>query len=56
MDQLNDIYRLPFMMYYQGFEYKEISERLNIPMGTIKSRIFTARKQLKQALINSEMV
>lgn len=56
LDQLNDIYRLPFMLHYQGFEYKEISKRLNIPMGTIKSRIFTARQQLKEALISNEAV
>jgi DNA-directed RNA polymerase specialized sigma24 family protein len=37
-------------MYNQGFKYKEIAEDLNLPIGTIKSRIFLARKKLMLAL------
>jgi RNA polymerase sigma-70 factor (ECF subfamily) len=44
---INEIYRVPFLMFYRGYEYKEIAEHLNIPVGTVKSRIFLARKKLK---------
>lgn len=37
----------PFLMYYVGHSYQEISDKLNVPLGTIKSRIFFARKELQ---------
>lgn len=42
--------REPFMMYYTGFKYLEIADKLNIPIGTVKNRIHIARKELKQML------
>ena len=36
----------PFTMYFEGYKYKEIAEHLQLPIGTIKSRIFLARKDL----------
>jgi len=45
-----DEYRLPFTMHVQGFKYEEIAETMNLPVGTVKSRIFLARKQLQQQL------
>ncbi len=50
IDELSEIYRVPFQMYYAGFKYQEIADKLNEPLGTIKSRIHLARKQLKQVL------
>lgn len=35
-------------MYMDGWKYKEIAEEFDLPIGTIKSKIFTARKFLKQ--------
>jgi RNA polymerase sigma-70 factor (ECF subfamily) len=37
-------------MYFQGFKYQEIGNKLNIPIGTVKSRIFIARKKLMSEL------
>ncbi|HET7577703.1 MAG TPA: sigma-70 family RNA polymerase sigma factor [Bacillales bacterium] len=34
----------------QGFSYDEIADRLEIPLGTVKSRINTARRELKNEL------
>jgi len=48
--ELNSIYRIPFLMFYQGFEYKEIAQHMNLPIGTVKSRIFFARKKLKRLI------
>ena len=50
LDELSDIYRDPFLMYYKGFKYHEIAERLDIPIGTVKNRIHIARKELKELL------
>ena len=36
------------MMHVEGFKYEEIAEQLDIPMGTVKSRIFIARKILME--------
>jgi RNA polymerase sigma-70 factor (ECF subfamily) len=47
---LDESYKTPFMMYFRGFKYHEISEKLNIPIGTVKNRIHIARKELKEQL------
>jgi RNA polymerase sigma factor (sigma-70 family) len=50
IDLLDDVYKTPFMMYFRGFKYQEIAERLEIPIGTVKNRIHIARKLLKEKL------
>jgi RNA polymerase sigma factor (sigma-70 family) len=40
----------PFTMNFKGFKYHEIAEILNIPIGTVKTRIFVARRQLREQL------
>ncbi len=47
---LDESYKTPFMLYFRGFKYHEISEKLNIPIGTVKNRIHIARKELKEQL------
>ena len=39
-------YRIPFLMHLSGFKYREIAERLSLPLGTVKSRIARARQKL----------
>ena len=55
LKQINKLYSVPFLMFYRGYEYKEIAGYLNIPIGTVKSRIFLARKKLK-ALIGEQAI
>ena len=43
-------FRRPFQLHVAGYKYEEIAERLNLPMGTVKSRIFTTRRQLRSHL------
>lgn len=43
-------YREPFSMFLQGYRYSEIARHFGIPLGTIKSRIFVARKRLQSML------
>lgn len=50
LETLSDEYKEPFKMHYLGFKYKEIAKKLNLPIGTVKSRIFIARKKLMDLL------
>ena len=43
-------YRVPFSMYVSGFKYREIAEKLALPIGTVKSRIFFTRQRLQKDL------
>ena len=42
--------RKPFLMYVSGFKYNEIAEKMGLPIGTIKSRLFFVRKRLQKEL------
>lgn len=46
----SDEYRVPFSMYIAGYKYSEIAEKISLPLGTVKSRIFFARKRLQSML------
>ncbi len=50
MSAVEEVYRKPFEMFYEGFKYHEISENMCIPIGTVKNRIHIARKELKDKL------
>lgn len=50
IQSLPEIFKTPFLLYFEGFRYHEISETLQEPLGTIKSRIHFARKLLKEQL------
>lgn len=50
IDSLKDELKTPFIRYIDGYKYKEISDELMIPLGTVKSRIFIARKELMELL------
>ena len=50
IDSLDEEFRLPFQLYFDGFKYKEIADEMGLPIGTVKSRIFLARKKLMSQL------
>ena len=50
VERLDDHLRIPFLMTYEGYKYEEIAEKLNVPLGTIKSRIFFARKRMQESI------
>ena len=50
VDKLDESIQVPFVMHYQGFKYQEIADDLRLPLGTVKSRIFFARKELKEKI------
>ncbi len=35
-------------MHVAGYKYNEIAEHMHLPLGTVKSRIFFARKKLQE--------
>ena len=51
IQKLPEIFKNPFVLYYEGYKYNEISMYLQEPLGTVKSRIHFARKLLKEELI-----
>ena len=50
LNSFSDDYRIPFNMYVAGYKYNEIAEKMGLPLGTVKSRIFFARKRLQKEL------
>lgn len=50
IENLEDCYKVPFTRHYTGFKYEEIAREMSLPIGTIKSRIFIARKLLMDAI------
>ncbi|MCH5226089.1 MAG: RNA polymerase sigma factor [Muribaculaceae bacterium] len=50
LEGFTDDYRIPFNMYVAGYKYNEIAEKMGLPLGTVKSRIFFARKRLRDQL------
>lgn len=47
VETLPEDFKRPFWMAYRGYKYDEIAEQLDAPLGTIKSRIFFARRKLQ---------
>jgi len=50
INSFTDDYKIPFSMHVQGYKYTEIAEKMNLPLGTVKSRIFFARQRLQEML------
>ncbi len=50
ISNLCEDYRIPFKLFISGYKYKEIAEKIDLPIGTVKSRIFFARKILMENL------
>src|SRR5690606_32859172 len=47
---VTDEYIVHFTMHVSGYKYEEIANHLDLPIVTVKSRIFFARKRLKEML------
>jgi RNA polymerase sigma-70 factor (ECF subfamily) len=53
VENMDDSIRIPFLMHFEGYKYQEIADELDLPLGTVKSRIFFARKELKDKILSS---
>ena len=52
IDSLEPEFKIPFKMHTEGFKYKEIAQKLDLKIGTVKSRIFFTRKKLMDTLVD----
>lgn len=50
VNKLHDDNRIPFLMFCEGYKYEELAKHFNIPLGTVKSRIYFARLELKEMI------
>lgn len=50
LNSFSDEYKEPFLLHFLGYKYEEIAEKLSLPLGTVKSRIFFTRKRLQEIL------
>ena len=50
INSFGEEYRVPFTMHVAGYKYHEIAEKMDLPLGTVKSRIFFARQRLQEIL------
>ncbi|MBN1132922.1 MAG: sigma-70 family RNA polymerase sigma factor [Bacteroidales bacterium] len=48
---LPETYGEPLKMFLSGYSYKEISEKINIPIGTVKSRIHLGKKKIRKVYL-----
>jgi len=53
LDEIDEKLRQPFWMNYLGMSYQEVADALETPLGTIKSRIFFARKELQAKVLQA---
>lgn len=54
--QIEDLYRAPLMLFYlEDFSYQEIAENLDIPVGTVMSRLNRGKGRLREILAESQM-
>lgn len=56
INELNKDMKEPFSMLIAGYKYEEIAEKLNLPLGTVKNRIFLTRKVLQENLKNNGLI
>jgi len=54
INSFSDEYKVPFSMHVAGFKYQEIADKMSLPIGTVKSRIFFARQRLQENLKDYE--
>ncbi len=53
LDELSDDYRMAVVLAdLEGFSYKEIAEILDVPVGTVMSRLYRGRRKLESTLLD----
>ena len=50
IEELNEDLKIPFSMFISGYKPSEIANKLNLPIGIVKSRIFFAKQHLQHEL------
>lgn len=55
IQELDPMYRIPFVMLVSGYKYDEIASEMNLPAGTVKSRVYYVRQQLQQRFADNRL-
>ena len=51
IEALSEEYRLPIVLHYmEGYKLREIADILELPMGTVKTRLLRGKKRLREQL------
>jgi len=55
LDDLEEAFRTPLILFYfEGFSYRDIAEQLDLPIGTVMSRLARAKTYLRTRLSSGE--
>ena len=53
--EVDEIYRVPITLFYlEDLSYKEIAQTMELPIGTVMSRLSRGKAQLKEILLRKE--
>lgn len=52
LDDLDEVFRTPIILYYfEEFSYRDIAEQMDLPIGTVMSRLARAKAYLRTRLV-----
>src|SRR4051794_6545722 len=52
LDELSEVFRTPIILYYfEDFSYRDIAEQMDLPLGTVMSRLARAKAYLRGRLL-----
>jgi RNA polymerase sigma-70 factor (ECF subfamily) len=57
LDELPEVFRTPIILYYfEDFSYRDIAEQMDLPLGTVMSRLARAKAHLRSRLLAPEVL
>jgi RNA polymerase sigma-70 factor (ECF subfamily) len=52
LNELPEVFRTPIILYYfEDFNYRDIAEQMDLPLGTVMSRLARAKAHLRNRLV-----